>query len=200
MSSHRGAHNRLLKEQMYDVIIHLHKSGLTLDETGKKTGVSKERVRQILVNHGIYTRNYSNIKNRILYDSICDDYVGGIDASDICDKYSISRVSLAYILRQRDMKIHRKRKITDEIADNIVKLYISGKSMRQVASHFGVSYQTVFRLLKKRGISRGRKKLDQEKIDSILQLSADGYSCYQISKKVGVSYITVRKHVSKKEV
>jgi group I intron endonuclease len=51
----------------------------------------------------------------------------------------------------------RKSKIDETVQQDIIKLYLSGKSTRHIASNVNVSFKTILELLKRNGVERRSK-------------------------------------------
>jgi transposase len=85
--------------------------------------------------------------------------------------------------------------LTPEQKDEAAALLRQGWSIRQVASHYGVSRESIHRLAKKEGIELQPTlpKLTGEKREEALALLKQGFSLRQVAKRLEVNHETLRR-------
>ena len=94
-------------------IIAAYKSGSTLWKVGSRFGITGERVRQILVLHGITSRSTGNSfgrhsKTQKLIPHILDLYDRGLSAARVASRLACSRETVLSVLHENHRKIHRR--------------------------------------------------------------------------------------------
>ena len=88
-------------------------------------------------------------------------------------------------------RFHTQRRLTaDQIAE-LVDRYRSGKTMKELASEFGIHRTTVSSHLTEQGVPIRRGGLDQEQTAEALQLHEEGWSSGRLGEKFDVSADTV---------
>lgn len=83
------------------------------------------------------------------------------------------------------------KKMSDDVIDEVVSLYLAGWKMKDIAAKVGFSKDAVRRALKKRGVWK-RGKVTKEVEEKIVDLYVnEGLSAYKVGEFVGVSAKTV---------
>lgn len=84
----------------------------------------------------------------------------------------------------------------EDLREHIKNLYLSGRSIREIASQLNMSYSTVRKILKDSKIQfRGR--ISYETINEIIELAKQGYSANKISKLKKLNINTVLRILKK---
>jgi DNA-directed RNA polymerase specialized sigma24 family protein len=84
----------------------------------------------------------------------------------------------------------RRRLAADQIAA-LVEAYQSGKTMKELASEFGIHRTTVSSHLNEHGVPVRRGGLDQERAAEAVRLYDEGWSSGRLGERFGVSADTV---------
>jgi transposase-like protein/DNA-binding transcriptional regulator WhiA len=87
--------------------------------------------------------------------------------------------------------------ITDEQKQEIIKLYQEHVPVRHIDERTGISYKTVYQVIKEAGIYRpgARKTISEEQEELIQELYSKGYSSREVAERVGVSKDTVLRYI-----
>lgn len=98
---------------------------------------------------------------------------------------------------KKKYNITYKKLTAEDRKDEIIELYTSGMSTRDIASKFGYSSQTTIKnILNKYGVEGNKEKEIKRIKEEISKVCSDCNSIYEVSKKVGCSVTTVRKYMS----
>lgn len=174
-----------------DLVREYQTTRVTLDALGKRLGICRERVRQILLTHSA---------RRLTIDDLLDQ---GITTGDIHDKYGYSMFTIDKYCRDRSMVVHQP--MHPELADKqwLERQYIeNGLSKEIIGRNIGASPSCVAKWMKRHGIPTrnplGRKKYRLQTFYPILQdptwvksqLDA-GKTVWQIAADLGCSRLTV---------
>lgn len=87
------------------------------------------------------------------YDAIINLYDSGLKQIEIAKMYNVSSTTIANVLA--DMKKNRgirTKQVSEEEVSKMYDMYLTGKSMKDVAKEFGVSYTCVASNFSKRGL------------------------------------------------
>jgi transposase len=113
------------------------------------------------------------------------------------EEYDVTTVTIRNILkREKIYKSKNKKhiKLSKAQKNKVISQYKSGDSGRKISQEFGISYQTVYDLLKENEVDRRtvedykrKKKVSDANEASIIQLYKDGESSTSLSKKYEVS-------------
>ncbi|TNC23811.1 helix-turn-helix domain-containing protein [Amycolatopsis alkalitolerans] len=85
----------------------------------------------------------------------------------------------------------RMRRLDDGEVQLLVEGYDAGSSVYELGEQFGISRQTVSRILKQRGVTMRRQGLSPEQVDEAVRLYAEGWSLARIGKRMAVDHGTV---------
>ena len=156
-------------------IINLYLKGKTISEVAEIIGCSLKPIRKILKKKGIIRTdiNYfkkgnnfgslnKNMNLRKKKDEVVKYYLEGIKSTkEICKFFNLCNRTFYTILRENNVKFskERNRKIKTE---DIIKSYLNGKFMNEIAKELGVTCTLTLKRLKKAGIKIREK--DYERI------------------------------------
>ncbi len=133
-ASPKGPTNRHYKHEVRsDEIVRLYNSGLSLVKVSKEIGCHTELVRCRLRAEGILLRGRHSYKG----------YKRAKMSPESCRKMGLSRSGINNYKYRADL---------DNKIDEMVELYLSGSSGKDVAKVFGTSTGTVYNRLRKRGV------------------------------------------------
>lgn len=176
---------------------------------GKLYGITRERVRQILLRD----KNYTG-KDRIywLYKEAVADYRDGDDTlSAVAERHNLDRATLGRALTRSDVQVDRARQYINsrlpmERQNQIVTMYKGGFTLNEIRTDLGNSTQTIMDTLERRGIKRrstgrrGPKKPWTEKETVTLIYLRDhpaGYGQITIGEMMGRCQTTICGHLKK---
>lgn len=81
----------------------------------------------------------------------------GITCREISEKFGISK-QYVNVLAKRDLAFQERETIYSNLTDVFIKEYNEGYSISEIASKYNTVASTVFRILKKKGITISRKR------------------------------------------
>ena len=96
-----------------------------------------------------------------------------------------------------------RTKAVDENIEKLQKLYEQGLSIHKLASHFGVSYFTVHRLMQKHSIPRrplGNPHRHDIDVEKLRNLYAQGLTIQELASYFDVSYFAVHYRMKKHSI
>jgi transposase len=148
------------------------RNGRTIKDIAKEYGVSYTVIREILLAHDeeIYreTARIRRARRRkelsVTNSKLREEWKNGMSTRDLADKYNVSRQTIERRLKENGEEEYRdiaKRKIASSIAEiakqkvilttlsEIYEQFKSGKSTGNLAEEYGVSRQTISRMLAK---------------------------------------------------
>jgi transposase-like protein len=86
----------------------------------------------------------------------------------------------------------RARQIKENEAQELIAAYQTGATVYQLARRFGLSRQTISKILHQRGIEMRMTGLSPAEVDEAVRLYADGWSLARIGRRLSVSPETIR--------
>jgi len=191
-------------------IVRLYQSGCTINEIKQKERVHEANIRKILIFRGIPTGLLGRLTRFPVTDpnfldkytdSVCEMYKSGASMLAIADQKQISRDIVRELLARRNVPHFspgpRKTQIDADTANDIVNLYQTGLSVRQVHDQTKVSKHTIEAILRERQVrirSRGRTRttFNQLQLDMVARLYQTGLSIIQVSAKTNLSQYLVK--------
>jgi DNA-binding NarL/FixJ family response regulator len=152
------------------------RKGMTFGAIGEKYGISRQRVRQIIVRFNIVSENPVDIKaSRVLAAQpspaiqerrrkvveLCRaglTYQQMADTMGIEKKYIFQDVARHNRTEKRPLKVRRAEhhKETSEVRKGIIQGHKKGLTHNVLAEQYNISYGTVFRVLKSAGLTAHR--------------------------------------------
>jgi hypothetical protein len=84
-------------------------------------------------------------------------------------------------------------RLADDTADELVTLYATGRTVKELAGHFRVNRQTIAAWLTRRGVDRRPRGLTAEQVERAIELYIDGWSLRRIGRLLGAADATVWK-------
>lgn len=100
-------------------------------------------------------------------------------------------------------RMRPKSKAVDEKVEELRKLYEQGLSIHKLASHFGVSYFTIHRLMQKHSIPRrplGNPHRHDIDVEKLRDLYAQGLTIQELASYFEVSYFAVHYRMEKHKI
>jgi DNA-binding CsgD family transcriptional regulator len=162
---------------------------LSLREIGARVGVSKERVRQLLVKHGVnfdpdnYLRDASARKQTIL-----EMYHQGHTQIEIASQLGYrSHTPVGKVLREAGLSRRNDLRIRNEA---IVRLRKEGLSYQLIIERLGISRIVIYRVLNRAGVTRPLQCCQQVNAE-IVRLREDGLTYKGIAQQLEVSVAKV---------
>lgn len=160
-------------EERDKAIVREYASGETMVAVGKRHGVSRERVRQILVRHGYSERERKKrglplaraARKADRTQRAVEMAIDGLSSEDIAKNLGVNPTTASAYLRKAGLARgrnwgNRRLTLTDEQTEQVLSVYAEGVSGLETAKRTGVGQHHVFRLLHERGVvrHRGRQK------------------------------------------
>lgn len=182
----------------------LYDQGMSLDEVGRQVGLTRERVRQLLVLMGHTKRHYGSGRRqeerRLQADAVLQAYreAERPTLSDIFLRTGVNITSISEILKENGLGI-RRHKIAAADHERIRQRYEAGESAMRIARAYDVSTVTMLRLLKMMGVkvrSVGgtRAKTAQER-KALVASYERLRSVARVAREQGVAPMTVRRYL-----
>lgn len=159
---------RKLSEKKQSEILRLYvEQKLSTPQAAKEAGVSSTCVSNIVKRHGLVPRTISQAKTgvkrgtKLPVDEIVKLYIEGASSSTIANQLGISKSGVLSTLRNQGVPRQNKYQSKNKYAsmqDAMVKTYVDGLSINQVAFLFQVPYSAVLTQVTKRGVIRSEMK------------------------------------------
>lgn len=90
-----------------------------------------------------------------------------------------------------------QRRLSEPEVDELVRRYLEGSTVYELAHQFSIRRQTVSEILERRGVARRYQKISPEQLDLACTLYADGLSLTMVGKQLGRRAETVRQALMK---
>jgi transposase len=177
-----------------------YKSGDSIEDIAKDYDVTVQTIKNILKK---FRFNLSSSSSKISdkdVKKIVKEYKKDDSASTLqklAEEYEVTTVTIRNILkREKVYKAKNKKhiRLTDAQKKKVVERYKEGMSGRKISKEFGISYQTVYDLLKDEKVDRRKlddykrsKKISDDEEKNIVQAYKDGESSTSLAKKYSVS-------------
>jgi transposase len=177
-----------------------YKSGDSIEDIAKHYDVTVQTIKNILKK---FRFNLSSSSSKISdkdVKKIVKEYKKDDSASTLqklAEEYEVTTVTIRNILkREKVYKAKNKKhiRLTDAQKKKVVERYKEGMSGRKISKEFGISYQTVYDLLKGEKVDRRKlddykrsKKISDDEEKNIVQAYKDGESSTSLAKKYSVS-------------
>ncbi len=82
-------------------------------------------------------------------------------------------------------QVHRR--LRPELVDDLVAAYDEGFTVRQLADRFGMSRETVSKILKRRGVTTRYRSLTADQTETALELYQSGLSLAKVGEEMAIS-------------
>lgn len=93
------------------------------------------------------------------------------------------------------------KQIKGDQAKELIAVYESGAGLGELSQRFGVSRQTVSRILKRHGVeSRWSRRITDEEVDEAERLYKQGLSLARVGQRFNTTDDTIRRHLIKRGV
>ena len=147
-------------------IVEARREGQTLKEIGEQFGITRERVRQIIINSGEDTPDFKRGKRpgggykskfpKKTIDKAVRLYEDGESVKDICDEIGVSANTLRIWLRKNGIDERRRPDYDEETQRAAMEMYKTHPA-KDVAEKFDVNIGTLTVWARKFGISKARR-------------------------------------------
>lgn len=104
------------------------------------------------------------------------------------------------VKREPTPKQRTARQIKGKQAEALAQAYEAGATIYELAERFGVTRQTVGRILKRQGVKIRWLRLTEEGLDEAERVYAQGLSLVRVAERLNVSADTVRLRLRKRGV
>lgn len=148
-------------------IVQAYTSGKTLLEVAGEHGITRERVRQILVRAGVRERHRGVEERDARHAAMATAYINGATIEDLARAFGLSLGTVTAIVRGHPLSsdFYKKNSTrgarTRSLAPAMAEAYRLGATIHEIAERFDFSPMTVHRALRLQGIGRrksGRRK------------------------------------------
>ena len=165
-------------------------AGCTRTDAGRRLGVTREYVRQLLNKHQIPMRNQQDEK-RSRHPEIMRMVSQGLTSPEVAEQTGVS-VSTVYMVAKANGHRWPDRTWIDYLPQ-LRALASEGKTLVQIANAIGKSWQSVARSAKRYGITIRRVKTGPKgiPIERIRELADAGLNGPNIARTLGISPGTV---------
>lgn len=182
----------------------LYRSGQTLEQIGKRFGITRERVRQILRANGVVSLGFRpEVMRKVVTSAVESKIVemgrAGHFARDIADHLCVCPQLVSRYLRNNGVPVLRRpREHTGKVVDLAHKVaadYRAGEKTSVIAERYGIFQPTIYRLIRIAGVPprrRGRPKLALPDASELQARVDAGASINAIAKDLGVSSPTIK--------
>ena len=170
-------------EELVNIIEEIRKESAVHSQRVKWT---KEKIMEIVNSDKRYSREWFEERRRYLMDigkrgrhfqkghmpwnklprevelEIVNEYRSGTPIKEICSKFKIAESTLYKVLRRNCVERGRPRRpppprrTPTEIEDKVIELYRGGTSVKEICIYTGLSWSTIYKILKRRGVALGR--------------------------------------------
>jgi|GEM_PF-2070369 len=187
-----------------DEIVRMYRGGCSSGEIGKSFGVGNGTIIRLLRARGVAIRQIGEATKKLDQDQelgVVAKYLEGFSTTGLATEYAVSAPTIVRILRdhniqRREARFAVPRKVTEDDSAAMVDLYVSGLSMIEIGSKYGISDSTVRRyLIRKgvslRGLSEARGGLCKEEEKQAIKRYLSGENSVDIGRSLGKSYQTI---------
>lgn len=162
--------------------------GLTPAAAGAEYGISRERVRQILVQAGIKPDNLYRKRRTFRQVNIISALYDGRSINDIAGEFGIGRERVLVIARKHG--IIRPRTVnarTTELTSVVVNGINAGRVQREIAEELGISQSYVSAIAVKNGLRRQGPKPYAERNAAVVAARERGAATADIAAEFNIS-------------
>jgi len=178
-------------------VIALREQNLTLQDIADRAGVSRERIRQVLVSEK-YTKpreTKSTLAENLLKNGFHDE--------DVAREVGLSLTFVGAIRRKLGIMLVRNSSPLYDRSWLVHEYVTNNKSQGQIAQELGITYLTVARWMHIHGIpirsgtlavsGRNKKHIPESEQGPIKQAFVNGESMHSIARRYKVSLIAIRR-------
>jgi DNA-directed RNA polymerase specialized sigma24 family protein len=199
VKTREGRFYRALSSKEEDEVIAAYEAGMSQREIGEVFGVHHNAVYNILKRHGIkarepgFPRALSSEEERALVGA----YLGGSSGMVLAEMFGISFSSVYNILKRHGIKTRGggiPLALSPKEERVLISAYLGGSSGLTLARIFGISDNSVYKILKRHGVKTRElwhHRLSPKEEDEVISAYESGMSQEEISEVVGVAHGTV---------
>jgi transposase len=126
-------------------------------------------------------------------------YLGGLSTAQIGKRFGVERHTVLDGLKRKGIAMRRPRRPTRwegtrEQAEEVVRLYKDGRTVRDIAHVMQTRTTPISRVLQEAGFvsgSRGRRHLKDHQVAEVIEAYKSGEYCREIAERYGVSSATI---------
>lgn len=189
---------RKFTKEEEDDIVSMYKNGFSGNKIAIKYDVPSWKIQHTLDKYKIEKRKYLDyfVFTEAQEDALIKDFLSGVKKGVLSKTYKLSIGRITDILTKRG--ITEQEKIKKQKKENhICTLYKEGKPIDLIAATFGLSRATIFNVIAKHGLSKGKPKrtdiFSKEFSDLIVDLYVNKNKMLKdIAAEIGVSGHTVK--------
>lgn len=142
-----------INNQEFEELVRDYKSGFSLRELAKRYNCTPSGLKEFLQKKGVNLREkYNILKDNSAMNNLINDYLDGVKVDDIIKQYHCSYATFTKILSLHGVDKKGKGnhfKLKDSQCLEVIKLFLEGKTVKELASKFNVDKGTIYSLLKR---------------------------------------------------
>lgn len=142
----------IVNKEEHSKIIEMFKNGESTSSIAKKYGVYKTTIRSILIKNGIDTSIHSTKITEQEKEGIIRDYLKFRDQGYVAKLWDKDRSNICHFLKKNN--IETGSFAVKKIASLIIKDYLEDVPPQIIYKKYGVSYSSVYKLLKSKNIKK----------------------------------------------
>lgn len=142
-----------INNQEFEELVRDYKSGFSLRELAKRYNCTPPGLKEFLQKKGVNLREkYSILIDNSAMNNLINDYLDGVKVDNILKQYHCSYATFTKILSLHGVDKKGKGnhfKLKDFQCLEVIKLFLEGKTVKELASKFNVDKGTIYSLLKR---------------------------------------------------
>lgn len=114
---------------------------------------------------------------------------------------TLPSLDAAVVAREATPVPRTAKQIKGDQAQELIAVYEGGAGLGELSQRFGVSRQTVSRILKRHGVEpRWSRRITDEEVDEAARLYEQGQSLARVGQRFNTTDDTIRRHLIKRGV
>lgn len=204
-----GGDIRFFSDTQVQAICASHKNGQSVIGLAQQWQCPPSRIRDLLREKGVI-REPTAWAIRFSQDEaadICKQYARGVSLATLAAQRRSSPPTIARLLSDKGVTIRRvvpwHRLLSPAQTRKIFQQYKRGSSMAQLATEWGCSANTIWKLLKANGLNRnrgGRSRFTEAQVLRMVRHYQDGMRLREIASKFACSIEAVRLRMRRRRV
>jgi len=207
MNWYKIATARKVTQEIEDQIVEQYTSGIStsLDTIARQFGIARGTVAAALKRRGIPLRDVLGYMSQ---NKVVELYRSGKNFIEISKTLHIAPMSIYITLKNKNLlrnnlpgdKAIALNRIPIKIENQVINLYLSGKSARQVAQATGINATSVTNILKRRNIPQREFFISEETANRVVEAYQSGKTLYAIYKELGIDPGTTQRILKNKNI
>lgn len=139
-----------INNQEFQELVADYKAGYSLKELAKRYDCSGSGLKEYLQRKGVDIKDRYNIMfDKKAQMELIEDYINGIDITQILRAYHCSYVVFCRILSQNGIDRRRKKNMTEQQCLYAIAEYNKGRAVPDIAKELGYEKSTIYTMLRK---------------------------------------------------